>query len=140
MALVTRETIFKYIPQRDPILLVHNIYECSYEASKTGFLVEAHHIFVWDNKLTETGIVENLAQSVAAQAGYLSAQENIAPKLGFIANIKDLKILSFPEVGSEVITRIDVKTQVLNFTLIEAASFVNEKPVATCEMKIFLQQ
>ncbi len=140
MTLATKETIFKYIPQRDPICLVHNIYECSYEASKTGFLVEAHHIFVSDGKLTEPGIVENLAQSVAAQAGYLSYENNIPPKLGFIANIKDLKIFFQPPVGSEVITRISVKTQVLNFTLIEAASFVNDEPVATCEMKIFLQE
>jgi predicted hotdog family 3-hydroxylacyl-ACP dehydratase len=140
MALATKETIFNYIPQRDPICLVHSIYECNDQGIKTGFIVENGHIFVSDNKLTEAGIVENLAQSAAAQAGYLSVANNVPPKVGFIANIKDLKILKFPEVGSEIITQIKIKTQVFNVTLIEAASSVNNEPIAVCEMKIFLQE
>ena len=140
MPLVTKETIFKYIPQRDPICLVHNIYECTEQGIKTGFVVEAGHIFVADNKLTDAGIVENMAQSAAAQAGYLSVINNIPPKVGFIANIKDLKILFHPEVGSEIKTEIKIKTQVFNVTLIDCVSFVNEKQVAICEMKIFLQE
>ncbi|MGZ3885668.1 MAG: hydroxymyristoyl-ACP dehydratase [Bacteroidia bacterium] len=138
--LATKETIFQYIPQRDPICLVHCVYECSFQASKTGFLVEPDHIFVANSKLSEAGVIENLAQSVAAQAGYLTVINNQQPKLGFIANIKNLEIFSLPPVHSEVITHITVKSQVMNFTLIEAASFANGQPVAVCEMKIFLQE
>jgi len=46
MALATKENILTYIPQRDPICLVHTIYECSEESVKTGFLVEADHFFI----------------------------------------------------------------------------------------------
>lgn len=103
-------------------------------------MVEPGHIFVVDGKLTEAGVVENLAQSVAAQAGYLTVINNQQPKLGFIANIKNLEIFMLPPVGSEVTTHITVKSQVMNFTLIDAASFVNGEPVSVCEMKIFLQE
>jgi predicted hotdog family 3-hydroxylacyl-ACP dehydratase len=139
-ALVSKETIFEYIPQRDPICLVHAIYECTEEMVKTGFMVEKDHFFVRDGKLMEAGVVENLAQSCAAQAGYVTHKFGLAPKLGFIANIKDLKVFFLPEVGSEIITEIRKKTQVMNVTLVSAHSSCKGQPVAACEMKIFLQE
>ena len=140
MALVNREHITEYIPQRDPICLVHTIYECNSEEIKTGFFIESNHLLVSENKLMEAGITENMAQSAAAHAGFLARLNNEAPKVGFIGNIKDLKIVQLPVVGSEVITQIKIKAHVMNVTLIEASSNCNGQPVASCEMKIFLQE
>lgn len=140
MALVTKDQILNYIPQREPICLVHTIYECSEEAVKTGFVVESGHFFTDENHLSEAGIVENLAQSCAAQAGYVCSTRGIAPKVGFIANIKDLKIHHLPEVNSEIITEVKLKAFVMNVTLVIASSTCNGKPVAECEMKIFVQE
>ena len=140
MALATKENILTYIPQRDPICLVHTIYECSEESVKTGFMVEADHFFINENALSEAGIVENLAQSCAAQAGYVCSLRNIPPKVGFIANIKDLKIHSLPPVNAEVITVVKQKAFVMNVSLVIATSTCNGEPVAECEMKIFIQE
>lgn len=140
MALVTKENILDYIPQRDPICLVHSIYESTEQRVKTGFTVEANHFFVSDNKLSEAGIIENLAQSCAAQAGYMCSLKNMPPKVGFIANIKDLKIHSLPPVNSEIITEVTLKAFVMNVTLVIATSTCNGEPVADCEMKIFIQE
>ena len=140
MALATKENILTYIPQRDPICLVHSIYECSEEAVKTGFKVEAGHFFVNGNVLSEAGIIENLAQSCAAQAGYVCSLRNIPPKVGFIANIKDLIIHSLPPVNSEIITVVKQKAFVMNVSLVIVSSTYNGKPVAECEMKIFIQE
>lgn len=140
MALVTKENIFNYIPQRDPICLVHSIYECTEEVSKTGLKIEEGHFFVSDGELTEAGVVEHMAQSVAAGAGYLSSLKNIPPKVGFIANIKDLVIHSLPKVGSEIITTVKLKAFVMNVTLVIINSECNGQPVSECEMKIFIQE
>jgi predicted hotdog family 3-hydroxylacyl-ACP dehydratase len=140
MALVTKESILNYIPQRDPICLVHSIYECSDELSKTGFVVEEDHFFVNNGYLTEAGIIENLAQSCAAGAGYNSSLKNQPPKVGFIANIKDLVIHSLPKVDSEIVTLVKLKAFVMNVTLVTVVSTCNGEPVAECEMKIFIQE
>ncbi len=140
MALVTKENIFNYIPQRDPICLVHKIYECSDESTKTGFTIENGHFFVSDGQLTEAGIVEHMAQSCAAGAGYSSSLKNVPPKVGFIANIKDLVIHSLPKVGSEVITTVKLKAFVMNVTLVVIHSECNGIPISDCEMKIFIQE
>jgi predicted hotdog family 3-hydroxylacyl-ACP dehydratase len=140
MALITKENILNYIPQRDPICLVHNIYECTEESSKTGFKVEDGHFFVSNGELTEAGIVEHMAQSVAAGAGYMSSLKNLPPKVGFIVNIKDLMIHTLPKTGSEIITTVKLKAFVMNVTLVIINSSCNGKPVSECEMKIFIQE
>lgn len=140
MALVDRKHIFEYIPQRDPICLVHTIYESTTESVKTGFNVEQGHLLVSNGHLTEAGIIENLAQSAAAHAGFLARKQNMAPKVGFIGNIKDLQIYELPAVNTEVITEVKIKAFVMNVTLVTASSTCNGKPVALCEMKIFLQE
>lgn len=140
MALVTRENIFEYIPQRNPICLVHTIYESTDDSVKTGFKVEEGHLLVENGALTESGIAENLAQSAAAHAGYIARQHKMPPKVGFIGNIKDLVIHQLPKVGTELITEVKIKAFVMNVTLVIATSTCNGQPIASCEMKIFLQE
>jgi predicted hotdog family 3-hydroxylacyl-ACP dehydratase len=140
MAFVTRKDIFDYIPQRDPICLVHTIYECDSESVRTGFNIESGHFFVSNDVLMEAGIVENLAQSCASQAGYFAKQAGGEPKVGYIANIKNLQINFLPPVNSELVSEVRVTNKVMNVTLVNAVSTCNGKEVARCEMKIFLQE
>jgi predicted hotdog family 3-hydroxylacyl-ACP dehydratase len=120
--------------------MVHTIYEATSESSKTGFKIEESNIFVSDGQINEAGIVEHMAQSVAAGAGYMTSLRNEKPKVGFIANIKDLEIHFLPKLNSEIITEVKLKAYVMNVTLVTITSTCNGEPVAECEMKVFIQE
>lgn len=139
-AIVNPETILDYIPQRPPIVLVSRIYSCDPASVVTGFDITADHIFSKDGKLTEPGVIENMAQTAAASAGYAAVQQNTKPAVGFIGNIKNLVIHQLPPVGAELITQVSYKTQVMNVSLVDARSYCNNELVAACELKIFLQE
>ena len=136
--IVNSDTILQYIPQRPPIVLISRIYKCDETSVVTGFDIVNEHILTQNDKLTESGIVENMAQSAASMAGFEAVINKSQPRVGFIANIKNLVINFLPEVGNEVLTQIKTKTQVMNVSIIEAHSYCNNKLVASCEMKIFL--
>jgi len=138
--IVNSDTILNYIPQRAPIVLVSRIYKSDEESIVTGFDIVAEHIFVQNGKLTESGIIENMAQTAASRAGFEAVKNGTTPAVGFIGNIKDLVIHSLPPQGAELLTEVKTKTQVLNVSIIEAKSYYNNTPVASCEMKIFLQE
>ncbi|MFN8117787.1 MAG: 3-hydroxyacyl-ACP dehydratase [Bacteroidia bacterium] len=138
--IVNSDTILQYIPQRPPIVLISRIYKCDETSVVTGFDIVNEHILTQNDKLTESGIVENMAQSAASMAGFEAVINKSQPRVGFIANIKNLVINFLPEVGNEVLTQIKTKTQVMNVSIIEAHSYCNNKLVASCEMKIFLQE
>ncbi len=138
--IVSSDSILQYIPQRPPIVLVTRIYKSDDTTIITGFDITKEHIFTRHGKLTESGIVENMAQTAASRAGYEAVKNNAKPVIGFIGNIKDLMIYELPSVGNELLTEVVTKTQVMNVSIIEAKSYCNNTLIATCEMKIFLQE
>lgn len=138
--IVNSDTILNYIPQRPPMVLISRIYKCDEASVITGFDIVDEHILTQNGALTESGIVENMAQTAASMAGYEAVVTKSQPRVGFIANIKNLVIHHLPKSGNEILTEVSTKTQVMNVSIIEAKSFCNNELVATCEMKIFLQE
>ena len=131
--IINTDSILNYIPQRPPLVLISRIYKCDESSIITGFDIIDSHILTQNNKLTESGIV-------ASMAGYSAVKNGTKPVLGFIGNIKNLVINFLPPSGTEIYTEVITKTQVMNVSIIEANSYSNNELVATCEMKIFLQE
>ncbi len=138
--IINSETILQYIPQRPPIVLISRIYKSDDVNVVTGFDILDEHVFTQKGVLTESGIIENMAQTAASRAGYEAVKNNTKPVVGFIGNIKDLVIHFLPASNNEIITEVVTKTQVMNVSIIEAKSYCQNKLVASCEMKIFLQE
>jgi predicted hotdog family 3-hydroxylacyl-ACP dehydratase len=138
--IVNSDSILQYIPQRPPMVLINRIYNCDEESIITGFDIVDEHFLTQNGVLTESGIIENMAQTAASMAGYEAVVKNTQPKVGFIANIKDLVIHQLPKSGFELLTEVKAKTQVMNVSIIEANSYCNNQKIATCEMKIFIQE
>jgi predicted hotdog family 3-hydroxylacyl-ACP dehydratase len=138
--LVHKQQITDYIPQKQPIVMIDTLDFCEGAVTKTSFKVEETNIFVKNGILHEPGIIENIAQTAAAKAGYEVKQMGKEPLLGFIGAVKDLKIHDFPKVGETLETTVTIKTEVMDVTIIEGCSTCNGKKIAECEMKIFIQK
>lgn len=137
--LVYRADIEKYIPQRAPFVLVHELVEASDIRAVTNFVVEKECVLVEDGKLQEPGLIENIAQTAAAQIGYRCAQQSIPVPIGYIAAIKDLEIYALPVIGAKIRTQIEVINLVLDVTLIKGIVFLNDSVLCECEMRIFVK-
>jgi 3-hydroxyacyl-[acyl-carrier-protein] dehydratase len=135
--LADKHTITNYIPQRSPMVMIHNLIEASETKAVTQLTVLADNIFLRGNKLAEPGMVENIAQTAAAQVGYVCNQKNIPVPIGYIAAIKDLKVFNFPSENSTITTTVTVKNQVMDITLVEGEVKQNDEVLCQCEMRIF---
>ena len=138
--IATRNEITRYIPQRNPIVMIHDLVEAGEDFAVTRLVIEADNIFVSEGCLLEPGLVENIAQTAAAQVGYQCALKNIPVPLGYIAAIKDLEIFSRPKQNSAIVTSVRIVNQVLNVTIIEGKVEQEGKLMCSCEMKIFIQE
>lgn len=135
--LATVEDITTYIPQRPPMVMIHNLLEAGEEKAVTQLHISRDNIFVGDGVLTEPGLVENIAQTAAVQVGYVCVQKNIHVPIGYIAAIKDLKVYRLPSENSTITTTVTVKNQVLDITLVEGEIIQNGEILCRCEMRIF---
>ena len=138
--LVKKEDIHDIIPQRDPITLIHRLIKQEETFTTCEFDVEEGHLFVKNNSLSPAGLVENIAQTAAGRMGYHYMLKNEKPPVGFIGAVSKLEIHDRPKVGEVVTTTVTVKSEVFNITLIVGESFVGDKKMAQCEMKIVINE
>jgi predicted hotdog family 3-hydroxylacyl-ACP dehydratase len=132
--------IVRYIPQRQPIVMIDTLVAVHEKVTETSFLVKVGALFVEEGILQEAGLIENIAQTAAAGVGYQCAVNNEAVPVGFIGAVKNLTIEYLPKVGEVLNTRVEVLEEIFDMSLIKGESFVNEKRVLVCEMKIVLKK
>lgn len=138
--MITIDNIEMLIPQRPPFVMIDKLLSFSETTTTTGFSIRADSIFVENGVLKEPGLVENIAQTAAARAGYVSQTENKPVLVGYIGSISNLQVFSLPKTGSELITEIIIENQIFDVTLISGKITCNGQPVAQCKMKIFINQ
>ena len=134
------EEIYALIPQRPPVVMVDVVDEVTAEGTVTALTIGEDNVFVSEGVLREAGLIEHIAQSAAAFAGYQTKQQNRPPRLGYIGEIKNAVFSSFPLIGSTLHTQLHLVAEVAGVSLIEAETQSEGRHVASCQMKIFLKE
>lgn len=134
--------ITELIPQRAPILMVDALLRADATGAETAFRIPAAHRFLDDDGcLTEVALIEHIAQSASAQAGYMTWQAGATvPPVGMIGEVKKFRCLRRPAVGEMLRTTITMGPEVEGVTLISGETRVGEEVVATTKMKIFVER
>jgi predicted hotdog family 3-hydroxylacyl-ACP dehydratase len=138
--MITIENIENLIPQKPPFVMVDKLLNFSDTTITTGFTIKGDNIFVEHGQFKEPGLIENIAQTAAARAGYVSVTENKPVLVGYIGAINNLQIFMLPKTGDELCTEITIENQIFDVTLISGKISCNNELIAQCKMKIFINQ
>lgn len=132
--------ITRLIPQRDPILMVDALLEADGDTAKTCLTIRPGNYFLdEDNCLDETGLVEHIAQSASALAGYKALRQGAGvPPVGYIGEVKKFRCLRRPHLGETLTTTITLGAETGGVTLLTGETRVGEETVAATQMKIFI--
>ncbi len=134
------EELYSLIPQRPPIVMVDGIDHCTGDEADTTLTLTESNLFVSGGALCEAGIIEHIAQSIAAFAGFQTYAAGLPPRLGYIGEIKQAHFYARPLPGQTLRTHIRVLGEAEGVTLVHARTWVEEKEIADCKMKIFLDE
>lgn len=129
----------QYIPQAPPFVMVDELVRHDANETVTHFTIPADHLFVTDGRFTEPGLIENMAQTAAAGQGKAAAEQGAAPPVGFIGQIKDLKIYRLPEVGQTITTTIQVESRIMEVSVVKGETTCEGIVLAEGRYSIFLQ-
>jgi len=136
-SLIKPTLVQQLIPQKKPFVMVSALYEVNQEMVLTGFKVKEGNILNQDNYFSEAGLLENMAQSIALQKGYLDylANETII-EIGFIGAIKTAHIYRIPKVGEEIYTKVHLIQEFMGIKLSKAEVVdANRNIIASAEIK-----
>ncbi|MBO7607103.1 MAG: hypothetical protein J6T28_05750 [Paludibacteraceae bacterium] len=126
-----------FLPQRAPFLLVDRLLACEQHFCHTDFTIPMEHPMVREGHLSEGGIMENIAQTCATHIGYLS--RHLPIRIGVVASVKNMSILSLPKVGSLLETTVEEQGEpIFSVSIYEAKVFSNGTLVAQGEMRVVL--
>lgn len=134
------DEIKRFIPQREPIVMVDKLFEADHEHAVTGLTVAADNIFVQNGSFIESGLIEHSAQSASVLVGYEAYKQNRPAPVGYIGEVKKARIHALPAAGSELLTRIDIISEVDGLSLVKAEVKSGNDTVFECQMKIFVKQ
>lgn len=139
--LVSKEQILEYIPQQPPFSMVDTLEYTDDKSARSTFHILDTNILSSEGILRESGLVENMAQTIALYAGYKARQSNIIPPIGYIAGIKNLKITRLPNIDETIFTQVEITNKVMNMQIATAEVFdAKNEQLASCELRIFITE
>lgn len=133
--------ITDFIPHRSPFIMIDSVESIQENGATTTFSIRKDHIFCEGGIFKSSGIIENIAQTAAAFAGYTFKDKNLTIPLGFIASVKGLEIFRLPKVGELITTTVSKVDEVMDFDIFEGEVYCNEiTKIAHCELRIFTKK
>lgn len=136
----TGDGIKELIPQRPPIMMVDEFSSDDENNADTGLHVNADNFFCYNDKLQEPGLIEHIAQSASALAGFNAIKRGEVSGLGYIGEVKKCTIYMLPSVGSALRTHIQILSETLGISLLKAETEADGTAVCSCMMKISMKQ
>lgn len=119
--------ILSYIPQRPPFVFVDTVEERSEKRASTRYTIPENCPLLSDGVLQLAGLMENAAQTCSVIAGN---------HIAYLGAVKQMDVTHFPKVGEVLRTEAVVKQEMLNISLVECTTRVQDKTIATTMLKI----
>ena len=119
--------ILSYIPQRPPFVFIDAIDERNERSARTRFTIPETCPLLSEGILPLAGLMENAAQTCSVIAGN---------KIAYLGAVKQMEVTRFPRVGETLCTEAVVVQEMLNISLIECATRVQNETIANIAIKI----
>ena len=134
--------IEELIPQRSPIMMVDELLKVVGDECTCRLTVREDNFFLEeDGQMAEPGVIEHIAQSASAFAGYRAVAEGATePPVGYIGEVKNFRLYCRPRLGDDLQTTITMGATVAGVTIINGTTFVGEETIAETQMKIFVRE
>lgn len=128
--------ITELIPQRPPMVMINRLLSVEGDTATGELTVQADNLFAHNGYFQESGLVEFMAQTAAAQTGYRNLQGNDKVREGYIGALKNLVVYELPPVPSTLLAEIKIENEIVGYTIISAKVTMENTVMATCEIRI----
>jgi len=135
------DDIKKLIPQRYPMMMVSEFEATGPQSAATTLTVTRENYFLLPgDEMSETGLIEHIAQSASALAGWQALNNHEEkPPVGLIGEVKHFTCHRRVRLGETVHTTVNFGFTFGAATLLSGESRVGNEQIAEANMKIFIQ-
>jgi len=135
-----KDSIRVLIPQKDPVCMLDQLLRADTEITRTRLDIREDNFFFENGKLSESGIIENMAQTIAIRVGYYYDSINKTAPKGFIGAVRNMKIKRLPKLGESIECQIKVEQEIFGVTMVSGQTFIGDEIIASGTMKTVLEK
>tara|TARA_B110000438_G_scaffold230425_1_gene225448 strand:- start:55 stop:408 length:354 start_codon:yes stop_codon:yes gene_type:complete len=114
--------------------MIDNLLKCNSNEFVTNFKIDNSNIFIINNHVSESALIENIAQTCAIGFGFLNS--NTESKIGYIGAVSKLKLFSLPSIGETLITKANIINDFQGIYLINGQVSSENNTLIECQLKI----
>jgi len=133
-----KDFVAQLLPQKFPFVMVDKMLSYAENTLISGLTIQTGNIFFDNQYLTESGLIEHMAQSVALHTGYQFFLKKETAPTGYIGSIKEIEIKALPQLDDEIQTTITILHEFAGITLVDISTKLNEVEIANGQMKTVL--
>lgn len=133
--------IHTLLPQQEPFVMIDELRHFSMNRVVTWLNIRRDNMFVCQETLSGSGLIENIAQTCAARIGYINKYiigKGIQP--GFIGAIRNMEITGLPKVGDTITTEVSIVEEAFGMSLATATVTSGNTNLVTTEIKIAIKE
>lgn len=124
------------LPQRPPFVFVDRLVHYGEDCTRTSFRIPEQGLFVENGLFATGGLVEHMAQSGAARAGYIARYiQHIPVTVGYIGSVRRLRVFRHPAAGETLETSVYFRENVFDITLTDVEVRCGEELIAAASIK-----
>lgn len=128
------------LPQRPPILMIDTVLRVEENKVVTSLTIREDDLFIDRGRFSESGMLENIAQTVAARPGYYYYKLQEPAPVGYIGDIKKFNVYRQPNVGQTITTEVEVVGEAFGVTLVTGKILLEGEVIADCRMKTVIAE
>ncbi|TYB74094.1 hypothetical protein ES676_07885 [Bizionia saleffrena] len=133
------DVIKQLIPHREPMIMVDGLLHFEGRMARATLTILKENIFIENNRLSETGLLEHMAQTAALHTGYKFKSKNKNVKEGMIAAIKSASILNVPQVNDTIISEVYITYEAEMLSMVSITTTLHDDIIASAQMNTVLK-
>jgi predicted hotdog family 3-hydroxylacyl-ACP dehydratase len=133
--------IHTLLPQQESFVMIDALKHFSMSVVETTLHISPENLFVEQESLSASGMLENIAQTCAARIGYINKyilKKDI--QVGFIGAVRNMEIVCLPKIGDTITTTVTIVEEAFGISLATATIKLGDKTLATTEIKIAVKE
>lgn len=124
------------IPQKTPFVMVDNLLDFTESTVISSFTILENNLFFVNNHLNESGLIENMAQTVALHTGFDYFLKGEKAPTGYIGSIKKIDVIKLPALKETITTKVDILHEFNGVTMVKVIAYnFDNQEIACGEMK-----
>lgn len=128
--------ISNLIPQKTPFVMVDTLVSFNDSEVVSSFKIEESSVFYNGLVFNESGLIENMAQTVALHTGYDFYRKGERAPIGYIGSVKKVYIEKLPLLNELITTKATILHEFMGVTMVSVQVFnANNEEIASSEMK-----